>query len=167
MNVHEYAQTARGMKEREYQGGQELQFVLRDRWFVIEVYGLTPTTSLQSWLSCGDRVVPGEVVHRSTIRDSGGNHQHQFLALFEGPADDLETPICRMHVVIGPTAGWGLTRMTQRVYFVNRTTDPPPVEGLTWSVAIEDQLSPAPTQRGARVEPVPPPEPRLCSVAGP
>lgn len=166
VNVHEYAQTARGLREREYQDGQDLQFVLRGRWFVIDVYAFAASPSLQTWIRCGDVVFPGEVVHRSTIRESGGGHEHQFLALFAGSPDDVATPICRMHVVLGPTRGWGLTHMVQRVYFVNRTTDPPlPIEGLTWSVAIEDQPSPAPTERRARLEPVlPAPEPRLCRV---
>lgn len=104
----------------------------------------------------------------STNREPGGGHEHQFLALFAGDSDDVAPPICRMHVVLGPTSGWGLTRMVQRVYLVNRTTDPPlPIEGLTWSVTLDDQPSPASAERRARLEPVlPPPEPRLCRVAG-
>ncbi len=162
VNVHESAQMAGRLREREYQVGRDLQFVLRGRWFVIEVHGFAPTTSLQTWISCGDEVLPGEVVHRSTIREPGGGHEHQFLALFAGSADDMATPICQMHVVLGPTIGWGLTHMTEHVYFVNRTTDPP-IEGLTWSATIEDQPAPASAERRARLEPeLPPPEPRLC-----
>lgn len=169
VRVHEYAPMAGGMKERKYEQGQDLQFVLRGRWFVLEVYDRAPSTSLQTWMRCGDVVIPGEVAHRSTIRDPGGNHEHQFLALFTGSLDDLATPICRMHVVLGPTPGWGLTRMAQDVYFVERTTVRPlPLDGLTWGVAIDEQPAPAPAERRARLEPVVPlPEPRLCREAAP
>jgi hypothetical protein len=169
VNVHEYAQTAGGTRERAYQAGPELQFVLRGRWFVIEVFGLAPAASLQTWLRCEGEVVPGEVVYRSTIDVPGGGHEHQFLALFPGSADDVATPICSMVVMLGPTRGWGLMRMVQRVYVVNRATDRAlPIEGMTWSVTLDDQPARTPAERRAQLEPVlPPPEPRLCRVAGP
>jgi len=169
VEVHETAQMATGLKERRYQVGPELPFVLRGRWLVLEVVSRAPSASLQTWLRCGDRVIPGEVAHRATIREPGGSHAHQFLALFSGAPDpdELATPVCRMHVVLGPTEGLGLTRMVQRVYFVGRTSTPP-VPGMTWGVPIAGEPALAPVERRARLEPpVTPPQPRLCRVGGP
>lgn len=169
INIHEYEQTARGVETRSYRAGRDLQFVLRGRWFVIEVDALSgPTTSLLAWLRCDGYILAAETLHRDTVLAERDLYKHQFLALFPADdPDDLATPRCQLNVALVGPHGAGLMRHSEYVYLVNRTSHyPVPIAGETWNVSIRE----TPAQSPARVRqnldpPPPPPQPRLCRGA--
>ena len=170
VEVHESYPTPRGTKERTYRSGRDLQFVLRGRWFVIEVNALSsPATAMLAWLRCDGLVVPGETVHRSTVLGGWDTYRHEFLALFPADdGDDLATPQCQLHVAIVGPFGAFLTRQSEPVYLVNRTSQraAPLAEDNTWNVAIRVDPAPSPTRVRATLEPaLAPPQPRLCRGA--
>lgn len=166
VRVRESADTPRGIRERTYLDGRDLQFVLRGRWFVLEVDALSaPATALQTWLRCDGLIIPGEAVHRSTLHGLWDTYKHQFLVLFPGSdADDLATPRCQLHVALVGPGGLGLVRGQESVYLVNRASYyPAPIEDEGWSVAIREDPAPSPSQVRQTLEPAPPPpEARLC-----
>jgi hypothetical protein len=170
VNVHEYQQTPRGVHERRYRAGGDLQFVLRGRWLVIELDSLGgPATSLLAWLRCDGYILAAETIHRDTVLAEWDHYKHQFLALFP-PADDpddLATPRCQLNLALVGPYGAGLMRYSESVYVVNRTSHyPAPIEGETWNVSIREDPAPSPASVRANLDPPPPPpEPRLCRGA--
>lgn len=169
VDVSEYATTPRGVDARHYRIGRDLQFVLRGRWFVIEVKTLSgPATSLLAWLRCDGYVLPAETLHRDTVLGEWDVYTHQFLALFPAAdPDDLSTPRCQLNIALVGNYEGGLLRRSESVYLINRTSHyPVPVADATWTVSIRE----APALPSARVRenldpPPPPPQPRLCRGA--
>lgn len=167
IKVRESAATPRGVDARTYVAGRDLQFVLRGRWFVLEVEALSaPTTTLQTWLRCDGLVIPGETVHRSTVHGTWDAYKHEYLALFPAAADadDLSTPLCQLHVALIGPGGLGLVRGQENVYLVNRASYHPTASpDEAWSVAIRDDPAPSPAHVRKTLEPTPPPPgARLC-----
>lgn len=157
IDIREYDESG---PTRHYQRGDDLRFVLLDRWLVIAVASRrTDATSLQAWLDCGGATIAGEIAGRAITRDSSGVHEHEFLALFPGSLAD-DPAQCVLHVVFAD--GNHLAQMAEHVYAVRRVRRSEPLAGLPWDVPLADDFATPAEVRAGLAPPPPPPGPRLC-----